>query len=57
MISTHFTALSGPLARSEGRRGVAHLKAFATLAERAGARGLRLGSGRELAVLDPLLDD
>ena len=57
MISTHFTALSGPLARSEGRRCVRHLKAFATLAEPAGERGLRLGSGRELAVLDPLLDD
>ena len=29
-IDTHFTALSGPLARSGGCRGVGHHKAFAT---------------------------
>ena len=39
MINSHFTALSGPLVRSEGRRGVGHLNAIATLAERAGKRG------------------
>ncbi len=43
MISTHFTALSGPLVRNGGRRGVGHLKAFATLTTRAGESGLRWG--------------
>ncbi len=56
MINTHFTALSGPLVRNGGRRGVPHLKAFATLAERAGERGLRWGGAARRRALRRLPD-
>ena len=56
MINTHFTALSGPLVRNEGRRGVGHPEAFATLAKRAGERGLRWGGAARRSALRRLLD-